>query len=241
MGASVALWLWPDVDHLSNLQVEEYVPGFSASEKRYLNSISARRRRLEYIAGHHLIRQMLVDLIPLWDQDHSIEHHKGAAPFLSGPDLDGISFNLSHSGNRVCCAVGLHCELGLDIELPRERRRGQQIAETYFTEKEAERIARLPLTERGGEFSRVWTLKESLLKAKRESITSKNIAIEFQRQIEAPASASWYCYSFMLDRLYGALSLSSPLTRPLQVQVYRPAMISTTIIKPETMLYTPRF
>ncbi|MBV1932780.1 MAG: 4'-phosphopantetheinyl transferase superfamily protein [Porticoccaceae bacterium] len=241
MKASVTLWLWPDVDHVSNQQVEEYLLGFSTSEKLYLSSISARRRRLEYIAGHHLIRQMLAELVPHWDQDHSIEHHKGAAPFLSGSDLDGISFNLSHSGNRVCCVVGLHCELGLDIELPRERRRGQQIAETYFTENEAERIARLPLTEQSGEFYRVWTLKESLLKARRESITSKNIAIEFQPQTEAPASASWYCYSFMLDHLYGALSLSSPLSRSLQVQVYRPAMNSVTIIKPETSLYTPQF
>lgn len=66
------------------------------------------------------------------------------------PFIDGVEFNLSHSGNVVVCAVA-DTEVGVDIE--RSDRKNDTVAEKYFSDAEKKHS-----------FSYIWTRKEAVLK-----------------------------------------------------------------------------
>lgn len=72
-------------------------------------------------------------------------------------------FSLSHSGEWAVCALG-ESPLGIDIERRREVR-AAALAARYFTPWEAALVKRLSGVERQAAFFRLWTAKESVLKA----------------------------------------------------------------------------
>ena len=85
------------------------------------------------------------------------EHGK---PFLSGKQP--LFFNLSHSGQRVLCAVS-HQEVGCDVEQARPV--NLKLAKRFFSPYEYETLSSLPQEERQAAFLRLWTCKESFVKA----------------------------------------------------------------------------
>lgn len=84
-------------------------------------------------------------------------------PYLSG--FEGFfQFNLSHSGNQVFCAVNHGPgEVGCDVEKIRDG--GLKVAERYFHPDELRLLSDKSPAERTECFYRLWTLKESYLKA----------------------------------------------------------------------------
>ena len=92
------------------------------------------------------------------------EHRK---PYLK--DHPEVRFNLSHSGTLVMCAVS-DSDVGCDVQTVGEA--PLRIAKRFFSEEERERLFGVPETERDGEFCRIWTLKESYLKATGRGFTS---------------------------------------------------------------------
>ena len=85
------------------------------------------------------------------------EHGK---PFL--PEAPGFCFSISHSGNLVM-AASTDSEVGCDVEMIGQGR--EKIAERFFSEEEKEYLGVLTEEERNGAFYRLWTAKESFLKA----------------------------------------------------------------------------
>ena len=71
-----------------------------------------------------------------------------------------ISFNLSHSGKRVLCCIGLD-ENGCDVEVKKDD--AIKIAKRFFNKAEYEYI--LSHKEDESLFTKIWTMKESVLKA----------------------------------------------------------------------------
>ncbi len=73
---------------------------------------------------------------------------------------DGRCFSLSHSGSYAVCAVADN-DVGVDIELPREG--SMRLARRFFTKNEYARIA---ASNKSDElFCKLWTIKESFIKA----------------------------------------------------------------------------
>ena len=85
------------------------------------------------------------------------EHGK---PWL--PALPGFHFSLSHSGAMAMCAVS-SAPVGCDIE--RETENTQRIAGRFFHPAEKAWLLSLPEEERQAAFFRIWTGKESFMKA----------------------------------------------------------------------------
>lgn len=237
---AVILWLWNDISELSREQIDQARQRFSPSEKKYLSVIRAKNREREYIAGHYLIRQVVERLVPDWALGISVEHQRGEAPFLRGPNAERITFNLSHSGNAVCCAMSLDCQLGLDIEQPRRRRKYCQIAEAYFSRAEAEEIAKTPTDEQAAVFYRVWTLKEGFLKARREGLSCDNLAVAFRQGVKT-SDTPWQCYSFKIEQCYVALCISKVLLEPLSVEVYDIGTGASRVLQPQLDRYAPEY
>lgn len=81
-------------------------------------------------------------------------------PYL--PDRPGVHFSLSHSGSWVLCALS-EAELGCDVEGP--RRCDPALARRFFHPDETARLFSLQPREQDAAFVRLWTLKESYVKA----------------------------------------------------------------------------
>ena len=81
-------------------------------------------------------------------------------PYL--PELPDFYFSLSHSGNMALCAVSSE-PVGCDIELPRKF--DPAIARRFFHPAEQDWLFSLAEEEQSGAFFRLWTCKESFIKA----------------------------------------------------------------------------
>lgn len=95
------------------------------------------------------------------------------------PDFDygDLHFNLSHSGEYVCCAVSEE-KIGIDIQEMRPLR-NLNVAERFFSDYEYDRIVKCgDDTEKARIFYSIWVRKESYAKLTGEGIASiveKNI------------------------------------------------------------------
>ena len=81
-------------------------------------------------------------------------------PFF--PALPDFHFSLSHSGERVLCAVSAS-PVGCDIE--EAKRYDPAIAQRFFHPDESALLFSLPEEEQTEAFYRLWTCKESFIKA----------------------------------------------------------------------------
>ena len=98
----------------------------------------------------------------------------------------GVSFNLSHAGQYAVCAVGRGA-LGCDIE--RMRPYSERVAERFFHPYETGLLASEPDPERRQAlFFRLWTLKESVLKASGKGLTQPLNSFYITFENGAPAA-----------------------------------------------------
>lgn len=77
------------------------------------------------------------------------------------PMLEGVEFNLSHSGDLVICAVSDE-PIGCDVEMIRKA--PERVAVRYFSESEKEYLNQFCGEDYDTEFFRLWTMKESYVK-----------------------------------------------------------------------------
>ncbi|WP_310603740.1 4'-phosphopantetheinyl transferase family protein [Anaerosporobacter sp.] len=112
------------------------------------------------ILGEYLARYALKKHYNLSDNDISFSTSTYGKPFLK--DIDNIYFNISHSGNWVVCVVGDE-PLGVDVE--KIAHTDLHLAERFFTQNEYTRILECAVKDRADEFFKLWTLKESYIKA----------------------------------------------------------------------------
>lgn len=89
------------------------------------------------------------------------------------PELDGLHFNISHSGGRMAAAFSCDDPLGLDIEEISPRLHARDIAGRYFSARERETLETPDDTEFLRRFYQLWTAKEAVMKA-----TSLGFALE---------------------------------------------------------------
>ena len=139
-----------------------------ADEARLIRALPAARReklaalrapearRLSLGAG--LLLNCALAAEGLAPADYAVTEH--GKPFF--PALPDFHFNLSHSGGRVLCAVS-PSPVGCDIETA--RRLDLKVARRFFHPDESAWLFSLPEDERPTAFLRLWTCKESFIKA----------------------------------------------------------------------------
>lgn len=93
-------------------------------------------------------------------------------------DIDGrdaIHFSLSHSGDYVACMIS-DKPCGIDIEKHSEKREYEKIAARICTENEIKNVSSKE------DFYKIWTLKESILKATGEGLSLDMKKIDLKGQ-----------------------------------------------------------
>ena len=111
---------------------------------------------------------------------------------------EGIDFNISHSGNRVVCALSPDSRLGIDIEAVRNI--DYDGFQNCFTEKEWSQIGKSPDPQRV--FFQCWTRKESVIKADGrglyiplQDICTVNDAVYYNKEL-------WYLHNISAEYDY---------------------------------------
>ena len=84
------------------------------------------------------------------------------------PEVEGICFNLSHSGRIVICATA-EKEVGCDVEKIVKAPEG--VAERFFHAGESAYVNACMGEERDRRFFRIWTMKESYIKMTGEGMS----------------------------------------------------------------------
>ena len=87
--------------------------------------------------------------------------HANGKPAISGL----LGFNVAHSGAVGLIALGLGCDVGVDVEKARPFADMEQVADRFFCIDEAEEIRKLADADRQMAFFRCWTRKEAYVKA----------------------------------------------------------------------------
>jgi len=130
----------------------------SAQELRRAANMRVESARRRFIVARGSLRLLLARWLaaPADEIEFTIGEH-------GKPGVEGLSFNLSHSGEVCLVAVTRERDVGIDVELMRPHRDALGIARRYFTAAETEAIGHA--SDRLECFYRHWVAKEALLKA----------------------------------------------------------------------------
>jgi len=120
--------------------------------------------RIRFIASHGGLRLKLAAYCATRPETLMFGVGSHGKPFLLEPPIP-IQFNLSHSGTRAALVVTLNMRCGIDIEKVRPEVSDQAIAERFFCARENDWLQSLPEDQRIQGFFRLWSVKESILKA----------------------------------------------------------------------------
>ncbi|MCX8129420.1 MAG: 4'-phosphopantetheinyl transferase superfamily protein [Clostridia bacterium] len=113
------------------------------------------------LVGELLIRKAVKDKLNIPFHKIRISHNQYGKPYID--NVNYFKFNISHSGCYVVIATSTH-KVGVDIEKIQPVDLG--VASRFYTEKEYKYIQSLPCDDKKvSEFFRLWTLKESYIKA----------------------------------------------------------------------------
>jgi 4'-phosphopantetheinyl transferase len=131
-------------------------------EHARLERMRSPSKKLEFLVGRSMLRRILGEALDVNPGDVALEYGAHGKPLLSG---DGLTFNLSHSGQRALVAIATDGRVGVDVEHCRPRRPFARLSRRFFSEAEDRWLRALPAPGRAAGFYRAWTLKESYLKA----------------------------------------------------------------------------
>jgi 4'-phosphopantetheinyl transferase len=122
--------------------------------------------RQQFIAAHALTRRMLAAFGSRRASDWRFVEGRNGKPEIEPPDgTPPLRFNLSHTRGLVACAVSRGRDLGVDIESMSRPGPDLSIADAYFAPSEVALLRAMPEAMQRDTFFRLWTLKESYIKA----------------------------------------------------------------------------
>jgi 4'-phosphopantetheinyl transferase len=134
---------------------------------------------LRYVEIHGRLRNLLALILNQPPDKIRIKKTEHGKPYLV--DYPELAFNISHSTDRVMIAIGWMRQLGVDIEVCKQRINLSGLVDKCFAEEEAAYWAKLPETLKNLEFYRFWTRKEAFVKA-----TGHGIALGLNRCVINP-------------------------------------------------------
>jgi 4'-phosphopantetheinyl transferase len=139
-------------------EVAAYYALLSDAERQRCDRLAHPRHRQRAIGARGQLRILLGQYLDLPPR---------AVPLTLGPQgkpqVPGLEFNLSHSGDRVVYGFGA-LPLGIDIEQHRPLDYGR-LVQRFFAPEEWHQWQALPLGHQPQAFFQAWTLKEAYLKA----------------------------------------------------------------------------
>ncbi|WP_020159277.1 4'-phosphopantetheinyl transferase family protein [Methylobacter marinus] len=155
--------IWQGLISTDERYYQCYLPLLDEAEQAHADSIKNPAIHRRYVEVHGRTRLLLADYLrenPATVRIGKGEHGK---PYLI--DYPQLAFNLSHSGPYLVMALGWNCQLGIDIEICKDRPSLTDLVHKCLADEEAAYWHALPEAMKTREFYRFWTRKEAFVKA----------------------------------------------------------------------------
>jgi 4'-phosphopantetheinyl transferase len=164
------LW-WCDYAAISDpALLRAYAALLTAPERETHRRFFFDKDRHEYLVTRAFVRSVLSRYAELRPEEWHFEKNAHGRPFVVNRGLEGLAFNLSHSGGMVVCALGDCAEAGVDVEDTARGACTLDVAEEFFSPSEVAALSALSPEERRTRFFWYWTLKEAYIKARGQGL-----------------------------------------------------------------------
>ncbi|MGX1829799.1 4'-phosphopantetheinyl transferase family protein [Paenibacillus taichungensis] len=173
------------------------------------------------VLGEVLTRVTLSKLTGLKPGDLSYTRNQYGKPSLNLSHHAGVQFNVSHSGDWIALISGGDADLGVDVEkiAPID----MKIAERFFSLTESGFLAEEPAEMQLETFYRLWTLKESYIKAVGMGLSMPLDSFSMIRNApgnwHSPEAAAYAFLSLRLDHGHMLAACSAGEDLPAQPDV----------------------
>jgi 4'-phosphopantetheinyl transferase len=156
-----------------------FQPVLSEEEKRRASRFHFACDRRRYIAAHGMLREILASYLETEPGKLRFRSGSSGKPRLaSDPSDSDIRFSLSRSRDLSLVAVAVGVEIGVDIEYISPDVDSAEIAGTFFSVNEKEKLASLAGSHAREAFFRCWTRKEAFLKGMGAGLSQDPAAFE---------------------------------------------------------------
>jgi 4'-phosphopantetheinyl transferase len=137
----------------------------SPSERYRAESLKVIKVRQRFVISRAILRQLLADYMGV--NCAAVELFQGpfGKPYVRQRKGEQVVFNLSHTGDHLVIALGCQRQIGIDIEVCRKRVNLDSLAEKCFSDSELRQWQQLESEDKKVTFYRIWTRKESFVKA----------------------------------------------------------------------------
>lgn len=178
--ARVCLWVARPGAISDSALLERYRALLTHDERSRLERRRGEHAR-DYLVTRALVRWALSRSVPVAPGSWELAEGEHGKPRVVGPaEALPISFNVSHSGSVVVCAVADGTAIGVDVEALDRVRRFEKIATRFFAPREAAAVCASAAADRSARFYERWTLKEAYIKARGLGISMPLSAFWFE-------------------------------------------------------------
>ncbi len=133
-------------------------------QERALRFVQTKYRR-DYVASHGKLRLILAKYLGTPPEKILFTIQSHGKPFVACDRSSGIRFNMAHSGDHMAVGISYANDIGVDIEVWTDRVDYCGIIAVCFSEEEIRFWLNLPNEQQQEFFFRLWTRKESFVKA----------------------------------------------------------------------------
>lgn len=166
LGPPSGVQIWIIRLDLESRQTDQFVPWLSSDEVARSERFIRPRDRNRYVTCRAALRGLIAARLDVSPDEVSFDYGEYGKPKLSESMRgDGLTFNVAHSQDLGCIAVGRGEEVGVDVEAIRPLSNLDSMIEKTLTRTERQYVLDLPENERLRTFFRHWTLKEAFVKA----------------------------------------------------------------------------
>lgn len=163
----------PQTVHIWGFDLRAFEPRLGRSrailgteELERSNGFVFRKDRTAYILRHAILRHLTGAYVGIPPSRVEFEPSPHGKPALkSGLNDQPVTFNMASSWPVVLIALSPDHEIGVDVERIRPLEEASAIARSFFSRSELAALELASAGERQGIFFKIWTRKESLLKA----------------------------------------------------------------------------
>ena len=175
-------------DHLC----ETYLPKASDHVRDKVAKLKSDSAIRETLSAYLLLHKACEEL-GLNDLDNEIAVDEHGKPYFA--NARDRYFNISHSHDRVMCAIG-DVPVGCDVQkIGHKSERGMKLAKRFFTKEEFEKLMSIEdESERNRFFFEMWTLKESYIKCVGKGL---GIALDSFSVLEGSTPDGFSLHSFV--------------------------------------------
>jgi len=159
--------------HTNN--ISKYWHCLSVKEKIQADQYHTKALSHKYVISHGILRLILSYYTKQCPQDIEFTHNEYGKPFLKNSN---IYFNMSHSHNKASYIVALNYKVGIDIEYHDDNLDVMRLSDFVLTSQEIMFLKSSEDKEKLATFYRLWTMKESLIKANGQGLSYPINSIE---------------------------------------------------------------